>query len=323
MSGIIISGIGAVSAAGWGVEALRNGKVSTETILEGGGKTFRTRNVPAAQNLAILRQPRLRRTSAISQYSVAAALEALGERGKGRVGLIFCAWGGCVNYSRRFYAEALQDAATASPLLFPETVFNAPASHVAAAIGGDVESYTLVGDSSAFLQGLAIGAQWVTEQRVEKCVVMGAEEIDWVIAHAFCTFHEPPVFTAGAGALCLRTGDRGVSLTQVTELWPVSGWKGRAEAARKAAEQLGSGSDKLFDGRTGIAALDVAEESAYAAHTGERVSIKKKLGEGFAATAALQCVAAVDALGTGEAQKVFVSVTGYNQAAGAAAFERI
>jgi len=33
------------------------------------------------------------------------------------------------------YDETLRDPTTASPLFFPETVFNAPASHIAALLG--------------------------------------------------------------------------------------------------------------------------------------------------------------------------------------------
>ena len=68
---------------------------------------------------------------------------------------------GSVNYSRRFYDETLKDPATASPLVFPETVFNAPASHLAALLGTTAINYTLVGDPGTFLQGIALAADWL------------------------------------------------------------------------------------------------------------------------------------------------------------------
>ena len=68
---------------------------------------------------------------------------------------------GCVNYSRRFYDEVLQDPATASPLIFPETVFNAPASHLAGYFASTAMDYTLVGDPCSFLQGTALAADWL------------------------------------------------------------------------------------------------------------------------------------------------------------------
>jgi 3-oxoacyl-(acyl-carrier-protein) synthase len=76
---------------------------------------------------------------------------------------VVCVFSGCVNYSSRFYSETLKDPATASPLVFPETVFNAPASHLSAFLGNSAINYTLVGDSGTFLIGLAMAAQWLSD----------------------------------------------------------------------------------------------------------------------------------------------------------------
>ncbi len=144
MSRIFVCGLGAVSPAGWNVAALRTALDQGEPLpvqpLErpGGDKSLRARLVPApATRLGFLAHPRLRRTSPITHYAAAAALDAVaGLRAlrteKIRLGLVVCQQAGCVNYSCRFFDEVLKDPATASPLLFPETVYAAPASHVAA-----------------------------------------------------------------------------------------------------------------------------------------------------------------------------------------------
>jgi hypothetical protein len=156
---------------------------------------------------------RLRRTSPITQYAVAAALEALGDdaasvnNGLLRLGIILCVMSGCVNYSRRFYDETVNDPATASPLVFPETVFNAPASHLAALLGTCAINYTLVGDPGMFLQGLAIGGDWLLAGRVDGCLVVGAEEIDWLTADAYGLFSRKIIVSDGAGAVYLRRSD--------------------------------------------------------------------------------------------------------------------
>ena len=75
----------------------------------------------------------------VTELAAAAALEALGDsanavrEGRCRLGIVFCVMAGCVNYSRRFYQETLEDPSTASPLIFPETVFNARESESATA----------------------------------------------------------------------------------------------------------------------------------------------------------------------------------------------
>src|SRR5439155_10981113 len=143
-------------------------------------------------------------------YAVAAALESLGDDlagvsgGSLRLAIVFCVMAGCVNYSRRFYDEALKDPATASPLVFPETVFNAPASHLAALLGTTAIDYTLVGDPGIFLQGLAIAGGWLLVGRVDGCLVVGAEEIDWLTADAYGLFARKIILSDGAGAVYLR-----------------------------------------------------------------------------------------------------------------------
>jgi len=95
--------------------------------------TARAARSTTRPKLAFLAHARLRRTSPMSLYAAAAAMEAL--RGASyipkaghRLGIIFCVTAGCVQYSRRFYDEAWRNPPTASPLVFPETVFNAPSS---------------------------------------------------------------------------------------------------------------------------------------------------------------------------------------------------
>ena len=191
MNRIFVHGCGAVSPAGWGMNSLREALLRGEAIpvkplvRPGWESPLLVRSVPAPPSRpAFLSHARLRRTSPITHYAVAAALEALGsdaarvQTGAVRLGIIFCVMDGCVNYSRRFYDETLRDPATASPLVFPETVFNAPASHLAALLGTTAINYTLVGDPGTFLQGLSLAADWLLGERVDGCLVIGAEELD-------------------------------------------------------------------------------------------------------------------------------------------------
>src|SRR5213592_3515692 len=217
---IIVHGIGAVSPAGWGVLPLRETLAKGEPLSvrelarPGWTRSLRVRPVPPpSPRPNFLAHARLRRTSPITQYAVAAAIEALGEdaacvsNGSLRLGIIICVMTGCVNYSRRFYDETLKDPATASPLVFPETVFNAPASHLAALLGTTGINYTMVGDPGIFLQGLAIAGDWLLAGRVDGCLVVGAEEIDWLTADAYGLFARKIILSAGAGAVYVRRSD--------------------------------------------------------------------------------------------------------------------
>jgi 3-oxoacyl-(acyl-carrier-protein) synthase len=165
MSRIFVDGIGAVSPAGWGVAALRdalekNAPLPVQPMARPGWeKPLFVRPVPPpAARPAFFAHPRLRRANAITQFTIGAALEALGETaslvqsGAVRLGIVVGVMSGGVNYSRRFYEEIIRDPATASPLIFSETVFNASASHLAAFLNSNAICYTLVGDDGTFFR---------------------------------------------------------------------------------------------------------------------------------------------------------------------------
>lgn len=336
VSDIYVAGSGAVSPAGWGVRYLQEALARDEAIgtkemtRPGIRRPVQSRPVPPpGSRPGYFGHARFRRTSPIAQYAVAAAVEALGgESALGKpeyqsLGVVLCVMSGCVNYSRRFYDETLKNPATASPLVFPETVFNAPASHLAAMIGTTAINYTLVGDPGTFLQGIALAADWLTSGRVEGCLVIGAEEQDWTTAEAYSLFERDIIISAGAGALFLRKGSSNAAyLESVTSPLLYSRTQSRAEAARKIrAEIPGSKSDQLLcDGLTGLPRLDADEAAAWADWTGPRISPKKILGESMAAGPAWQCIAGLDKASISQCHGLIVNAVGCNQQAIAATF---
>ncbi len=341
MSGVYVNGLGAVSPAGWGVAALRDA-VAAGTALPsknlarpGWEKPLMVRQVPPANpRPAFFAHPRLRRTSPISQYVVAAALESLGpdaalvSAGKLRLGVILCVMCGCVNYSRRFYDEALRDPATASPLVFPETVFNAPASHIATLLGTPAINYTLVGDPGTFLQGVALAAQWLAADTVDSCLVVGAEECDWLSSDAFHLFSKQLVLSDGAGALYLRkeiSSSTLAELTSITDPQLFHSAKERAAAAQQVRNQLPAPAGKaiLCDSLLNIDRLDTAEKAAWSDWSGPRISPKSILGEGLLAASGWQCVVAIDSIAQGSYTDAIVNIVGCNQQAIAARFSSV
>jgi len=327
---IAIAGGGAVSPAGWGIQALREALAggdalpTTDLARPGWDRPLRVRTVPApVTKPAALGHPRLRRASAITRYAVAAAVEALGADATpercGRLGLILCVMSGCVQYSRRFYDEVLKDPASASPLVFPETVFNAPSSHLATLLGTPAINYTLVGDPGTYLQGLALGADWLRRKRVDGCLVVGAEEIDWATADSFGMFSRRVILSEGAGALYLRRGDGGVpvELRSVSDSHLFLQGQTRLEATRRTRAQLPAADSRhlLCEGAQGVPRFDAEETAVWQDWPGARLAPKRLLGEGLMAAAAWQCVAALDALQAGQYPAASVSVVGCNQQA--------
>jgi 3-oxoacyl-(acyl-carrier-protein) synthase len=331
---VFVHGTGAVSPAGWTAGALKSAIASavplslTDVARPGWvNRNLRVRPVPVpSPRPPFLANPRVRRTSIISHYLVAAALEALGgdaakvSAGQLNLGVIVTMMSGCVNYSRRFYDETLRDPATASPLVFPETVFNAPSSHLAALLGATGINYTLVGDPGAFAQGLALAGDWLANGLAEACLVVGAEENDWLTADAFRLFAKNVVLSDGGGALYLCTDPSVVELERVTDSFLFTQQRSRSRAAGEMRRQLPNDAATLLcDGLQGVPRLDAAEAAAWNDWPGERLSIKRTLGEGLMAAATWQCVAAVQAIEQGR-RAANVSIVGTNQQAIGARF---
>ena len=330
MSRIYVHGTGAVSPAGWNVAALHDALVAGVPpplqALERPGrtKTLQVFRVPVSHpKPPFFGHPRLRRASPITHFAVGAAIEAIGPDaariavGELKLGVIFCAFTGSVNYSRRFYAEVLRDPSTASPLFFTETVFNAPASHIAAYFGTSAISYTVVGDQGEFVKALALAADWLLAGRVDGCLVVGAEESDWLTADALRLLSPDLPASEGAGAVYLRREPTGVELVAVTEPQLFLRIRGRSEAAKWigwSLENPESNDDLLCDGLSGVEA-DRSEAEAWAGWSGKRLSPKRVLGEGLAAAGSWQTVAAIECLRRGLASRAVVSIIGGNEQA--------
>jgi 3-oxoacyl-[acyl-carrier-protein] synthase III len=308
-------------------DALAKGDpISTQTMARPGmEKLFDIHNVPPPEKQpTFFMHPRLRRASVITLHTVAASLEALGndvvsvQSGALRLGIIVCTTAGSVIYSRRFYEEVLREPAMASPLLFPETVFNAPASHLAAYLGANGYGYTLVGDNGTFLQGLAMATDWLFQDQADGVVVIGAEESDWVISEAMRLFQRNIIHGSGAGAVYLKKegqlSEVGVELQCITDSFSFTQMQTRAEAARKMKAQLPAvATDELYCDN---------ENENYTEHfrVGQRLSPNKILGEAFAASAAWQCIAACDLIRQKKIVAANVAVVGANQQAIGARF---
>ena len=326
---ISITGAGAVSPAGWGVDflmkALRSGAEIPPTLLDrqSAGLLIQTPvlRVPTA-GATTPKFPRLRRTSPISKFAAAATAEALGEKrlaelaaGNLRVGVIFTLINGCVNYSNRFFSEALAEPAMASPILFPETVFNAPSSHLSAMIGSRSPNDTLIGDSTGFFSGMDLAAEWIMRGEVDGCLVVSGEEIDWLSAEGLRFYSKNYRPSEGAAAVYLEAAEGPVKLLRLPD--PVSlAANTRVTAAIKVREMLcvnDDGRTLLVDGRAGMKRYDLPETTTWADWTGPRWSPRILLGEGMGVSAALQIVAAVEALKSGEFHQAIVTTTGANQ----------
>lgn len=333
-----IAGIGCVTPLGgdldtiWRrIEAGERAAVVEVTNPETGRKLCASL-VPAEFTAHLGREPRLRRSSAISLLAAAAGKAAMADGGieftpaqKSRLAIVFGVSSGGVQYTRRFYEQIVkQGANTASPMLFPETVYNAPASHLAAMLGVDGATYTLVGDGTVGLQALHFGTQLLELGDADHVLVVASEELDWALIEAHCNWR---LARPGKGAL-LAEGAAAVLLGYEGRRGKIASHPGESFISRREAA---AALDRVFTALTPRERVDIFASgangtwvdallrAAAARHfptPGPReLTAKDFFGEAIGAGALLQVVLAADALERQSATRALVASLGWNQQA--------
>ncbi|MBV9007933.1 MAG: hypothetical protein JO354_02040 [Verrucomicrobia bacterium] len=337
-----IAGAGWVTPLGADVEQVWGRLLSGETapieplVNEQNGARYLVRRIPRDALTNLPPHPRLRRASAISRFAAAAGLNALHgtEVDPARTALIFAISNGGVIYTRRFYAEIVSSGAqSASPLLFPETVFNAPASHLAAILGITGASYTVVGDGAVGILALKLAEDLLAARQVEACLVVGVEELDPLVCEAYRRWRllrDPTrpqsqrgmILSEGAGAVLLRNDSGDMAIETVD---PGENFFSRDEIAgklRRAVARLPSEYEVGIGSANGTF-IDQAERAAL----GTKLTLyspKLALGDSIGASVLWQVIVAQQALRSekvpgaevANARRALVLACGVNQQLG-------
>ena len=322
-----LAGMGWVTPMGSDLTGVWNRLLNGETGLAKSvssplGRAYPVFPVPAEATAQAPVHPRLRRSSAISRFAVVAGLAALKDasveldaEAAARTALIFAVSNGGVIYTKRFYHEIVQSGAqAASPLLFPETVFNAPASHLAAILGISGASYTLVGDGAVGMLALKMAENLMESETLDRCLVVGAEEADWLLCDAYAKwrllrstppiqpFEKPPrgtVLSEGAGAVLLsRGGD--IRLEKVAAGTNFRRQSEAGDALEKVFAELVDGEIDLVVASANGTFIDAAEYAAVLRNCPKAkvYAIKQALGESVGASSLWQTICGAQCLRT-------------------------
>jgi 3-oxoacyl-(acyl-carrier-protein) synthase len=323
---ISIAGMEWVTPLGCGVpevwERLCKGEEATAENISDlvAEKTYPVFRVPESALTNLPRHPRLRRASAISRFAAAAGLAALenarstiGKIDMQRTALVFAISNGGVIYTKRFYHDIVASGAqAASPLLFPETVFNAPASHLAAILGIDGVSYTLVGDGAVGIIAVRMAEDLLTSDVVDFCLVVAAEEADWLLCDAYHKwrllrsappiepFRRPPrgmILSEGAGAVLIgRSGTIEIEMTHPGMYY--SSRRHAAECIERITKELATPDAEIAITSANGTFIDQFEANSLSNALPKPTiySVKPALGESVGAGALWQVITAAQAL---------------------------
>jgi hypothetical protein len=239
-------------------------------------------------------EPRLRRASPISIF-MAQAVKQLLETYSVDVsscGLIASFSTGALTYSGKFYQEMLtQGTRFASPILFPETVFNSPTSHVAAIfkIGGPC--YSIIGDQSAWVSALSTAECWLSSDQASHVLVLGAEELDVLMLEAakkagWLRKESRYLPSEGCGALLLRKSQSS-SLPKLLGISEGFTYRKRRDVVRAAQESVSCFSKDYKILKTSRQNwLQPMEDRLHRELGFDSVDLKMDHGEAFTASAA-------------------------------------
>jgi 3-oxoacyl-(acyl-carrier-protein) synthase len=317
--------MGWVTPLGSGLEdvwqRLLRGETAAATAISSPlGPDYLAFRVPTEATAQAPAHPRLRRSSAISRFAVVAGLAALADAKltldpdiATRTALIFAVSNGGVIYTKRFYHDVVESGAqAASPLLFPETVFNAPASHLAAILGITGASYTLVGDGAVGTLALKMAEELMDSDALDYCLVVGAEEADWLLCDAYEKwrflrpappiepFQQPPrgmILSEGAGAILLaRRGS--VVIERIASGTNFRNQRTAASCIEKVVGELCVDPPDFVAASANGTFIDQAERAAFSKHCPDAkvYAVKQALGESVGASSLWQTISAVQVL---------------------------
>ena len=214
---IAITGLGAVGAAGVGIKAALEAvqqrlcclKPIPDELTDGRGACLwgRADAFKATDFIAPLKARKLDRAS---QFAVAVAGQALADAGivKGavpatRIGIALgCGFGGISNSAEFLSGYLKEGIAGLNPMLFPNTVANAPASNVSIEYGLKGPNSTIVQRFCSAESAILAACRFIEEERADLMLAGGVDELTPLMVRGFAATGQLKRFATGFGEGC-------------------------------------------------------------------------------------------------------------------------
>lgn len=217
MGRLVISGIGPLSPLGTGREAyweavLRGASCIQEVSGFSSLRDTKGSRIAGQEIEKYVDDRRFRRAADISKYAIAAVRLAMGDAGIGSLrgeetGLIVAVTHGAMQYTEEYHRALVTGGAEdVSPILFSDSVLNAPAGNVALCFGIQGAAHTVVGSVSAFIKGIMLAERLMDAGLLKRVIVVSAEELNELSFFCRTAFEGTPL-SEGAGALLIERED--------------------------------------------------------------------------------------------------------------------
>lgn len=214
---IAITGLGAVGAAGVGIsaalDAVQQGRCCLKPIpaeYAGGQEGNYWGRADAFKATDFIAPLKARKLDRASQFAVAVAGQALAEAGivKGavpaaRIGIALgCGFGGIANSAEFLSGYFKEGIAGLNPMLFPNTVANAPASNVSIEYGLKGPNITFVQRFCSAETAILAACRFIEEGRADLMLAGGVDELAPLVMRGFAAMGQLRRYGAGFGEGC-------------------------------------------------------------------------------------------------------------------------
>ncbi|OHB68315.1 MAG: hypothetical protein A2W17_05505 [Planctomycetes bacterium RBG_16_41_13] len=155
---------------------------------------------------------KFRRAAEISKFTMSAAKMAMDDAQVDssnikNLGLVVGLTHGALNYTQSYHELLVTEGPeSASPILFSDSILNAPAGNTSICLGIHGPVHTLIGGSVTTIRAIMLAVQLLATKKMEKSVIASAEELNEFSLYCYYKLGIKTL-SEGAGALLIEPED--------------------------------------------------------------------------------------------------------------------
>ena len=214
MERLVITGIGPLTPIGTGKEqfwdALKNGYTGIKRITRFSSNIeYYGGEISNLDFDEYFPHGKFRRAAEISKYTIVAIKLAIDDANactsdRKKTGIIVGLTHGALNYTQSYHKLLITEGvASASPILFSDSLLNAPAGNASISFGVNGPVHTLIGGKTTAAKSIILASQIIASGTIDKAIVVSADELNELLCLTYLRLGLDTL-SEGAGALVLE-----------------------------------------------------------------------------------------------------------------------